>query len=99
MLIMTISPSTSAASTVGLRDRTAASLMLEVGSVLDTIGIAVAPVGRRQIYFRRAVLSSRIGVLAAYRDRRRSARPRIAVLLGCAADWYGSGQRRPRRRA
>src|SRR5437773_12032123 len=99
MLIITTSPSTSAASTDGLRERIVASVMAEVGSVLDTVGIAVARLGRRQIYCGRRALSRRmrVGAAGCAAGRRIKTRRRDAALLACAAGCYGLPRFRPRR--
>src|SRR6266576_2823040 len=94
MLIMTISPSTSAASTDGLRERTVASVMTEVGSVLDTVGIAVAPVGEASNLFpARGDVEGGSGPVQPgaprISGRRINARRRDAALLACAAGCYG----------
>src|SRR6266404_2452797 len=98
MLIMTTSPSTSAASTDGLRERIVASVMAEVGSVLDSVGIAVAPVGEMANLFPASgAVEPDPQQLRCLPDSRIRGRPRNAVLLTRAAGCYGLRQLRPRR--
>src|SRR5580704_18291797 len=98
MLIMTTSPSTSAASTAGLRDRIVASVMVEVGSVLDTVGIAVAPPwGDANSISDDGRCRAGSEAVAAHL---RPVHPRSAAhaaLLARAAGCYGARQLRPRR--
>src|SRR5260370_35580167 len=99
MLIMTTSPSTSAASTDGLRERIVASVMTEVGSVLDSVGIAVAPVGETANLFpARGAVEPDPRRLRCLPDSRIRGRPRNAALLACRAGCYGFRHPLPRPR-
>src|SRR5207244_2303491 len=82
----------SAASTVGLRERIASSAMTEIGSVLDTVGIAVAPHENSSILF-----PAKRDVEADRAAKRRPGLSSRHVLLAHSAGCYGLRRFHPRR--